>query len=51
MADTVDLKQVGALFDNCIQRIRNQSLGNGEKAVAEWLQKARYDLMRQIEAQ
>lgn len=50
MANAPDLKQVAALFNNCIERIRNQSQEGNDKVVEDWLKEARHDIMRQIES-
>jgi hypothetical protein len=46
-----DLKQVAAIFNDCIEAIRNQRHPNLKKTAVEWLKGARYQLMREVEAQ
>jgi hypothetical protein len=46
-----DLKQVAAIFNDCIETIRNQRHPNLKKQAVEWLKTARYQLMRQVEAE
>lgn len=48
---TADLKQVAALFNDCIEVIRNQQHLGLEQIAIEWLKGARYDLMRKVEAE
>jgi HD superfamily phosphodiesterase len=46
-----DLKQIAALFHDCIEAIRNERHENLHESAVRWLKEARYELMRQIEAQ
>jgi hypothetical protein len=46
-----DLKQVAALFNDCIEAIRNERHDNLHETAVQWLKDARYQLMRQIESQ
>jgi hypothetical protein len=46
-----DLKQVAALFNNCIETIRNEEHAGLEKMTIEWLKGTRYEVMRKIEAE
>jgi hypothetical protein len=45
-----DLKQIGALFNGCIETIRDEAHENLHETAVQWLKDARYQLMRQIEA-
>jgi hypothetical protein len=46
-----DLKQVAALFNDCIETIRNERHAGLEQMAVDWLKGARYDVMRKIEAE
>jgi hypothetical protein len=46
-----DLKQVAALFNDCIETIRNQQHAGLEQMAIEWLKGTRYEVMRKIEAE
>ncbi|KAF8055533.1 hypothetical protein FPV67DRAFT_1540565 [Lyophyllum atratum] len=46
---TPDLKEVSALFNNCIARIRNRPVENLDEAAGKWLKKAWAGVMKEIE--
>ncbi|KAF8072265.1 hypothetical protein FPV67DRAFT_1779307 [Lyophyllum atratum] len=46
---TPDLKEVSALFNDCIARIRNRPVGNLDEVAEKWLKEARAEVMRNIE--
>jgi len=46
-----DLKQVAALFNDCIETIRNEKHDHLEAMARKWLTEARYAVMRKVEAE
>jgi hypothetical protein len=46
-----NLKQISAIFNDCLEVIRNQQYEGLDKEALKWLKGTRYELMRQIEAE
>jgi len=49
MANASDLKQVGEIYNACLEAIRKQSLEGFDKEAVAWLKDARYKVMKSIE--
>ena len=45
------MKEIAGLFNDCIETIRNEKHENLEQMAIDWLKDARYQLMRNIEAE